>query len=54
VLLLGGGRQVGLVALVIGWLGPMTLLSALSLLRAMWIGPEQPAGLAVSRGCCAY
>jgi hypothetical protein len=32
--------QVGLVDLVIAWLGPMTLLSALSLLLAMWIGPN--------------
>jgi hypothetical protein len=32
--------QVGLVDLVIAWLGPMTLLSALSLVLAMWIGPN--------------
>jgi hypothetical protein len=30
---------VGLVDLVVAWLGPMTLLSALTLLLAMWIGP---------------
>jgi hypothetical protein len=32
--------EVGLVDLVVAWLGPMTLLSALSLLLAMWIGPN--------------
>jgi hypothetical protein len=32
--------QVGLVELVVAWLGPMTLLSALSLVLAMWIGPN--------------
>jgi hypothetical protein len=32
--------EVGLVDLVIAWLGPMTLLLALSLVLAMWIGPN--------------
>jgi hypothetical protein len=32
--------QVGLAELVIAWLGPMTLLSVLSLVLAMWIGPN--------------
>lgn len=32
--------RVGLVDLVTGWLGPMALLSALSLLLAMWVGPN--------------
>jgi hypothetical protein len=32
--------QLGLVELVAGWLGPMTLLSALCLLLAMWTGPN--------------
>jgi len=41
-----GASQVGLVDLVISWLGPMTLLSALSLLLAMWIGPNVSMALA--------
>jgi len=40
--------QVGLVELVIAWLGPMTLLSALSLVLAMWIGPN--VAIAVATG----
>ncbi len=40
--------QVGLVELVSGWLGPMTLLSALSLLLAMWIGPNLSMAVAAS------
>jgi hypothetical protein len=35
-----GGPHVGLVSLVTGWLGPMALMSALSLLLAMWVGPN--------------
>jgi hypothetical protein len=35
-----GGPHTGLVPLVAGWLGPMALLSALSLLLAMWVGPN--------------
>jgi len=34
-----GGTGEGLVDLVTAWLGPMTLLLALSLVLAMWIGP---------------
>jgi len=40
--------QVGLVDLITGWLGPMTLLSALSLLLAMWIGPNVSMAVAAS------
>jgi hypothetical protein len=36
----------GLVDLVIAWLGPMTLLLALSLVLAMWIGPNVSLGVA--------
>jgi Putative zinc-finger len=38
--------QVGLVDLVAGWLGPMTLLSALSLLLATSISPTAPMSVA--------
>jgi hypothetical protein len=41
-----GGPQTGLVSLVTGWLGPMALLSALSLLLAMWVGPNLAASAA--------
>jgi hypothetical protein len=40
--------QTGLVDLVTGWLGPMTLLSALSLLMAMWIGPNVSMAVAAT------
>jgi Putative zinc-finger len=40
--------EVGLVELVVAWLGPMTLLSALSLLLAMWIGPNVSMAVAAS------
>jgi hypothetical protein len=40
--------EVSLVDLVVAWLGPMALLSALSLLLAMWIGPELSTAVAVS------
>jgi Putative zinc-finger len=40
--------EVSLVELVVAWLGPMALLSALSLLLAMWIGPELSTAVAVS------
>jgi hypothetical protein len=40
--------QVGLVELVIAWLGPMTLLSALSLVLAMWTGPNVSIGVAAT------
>jgi len=40
--------QVGLVDLVTAWLGPMTLLLALSLLLAMWIGPNLATGVAAA------
>ena len=35
-----GGPHTGLLSLVTGWLGPMALLSALSLLLAMWVRPN--------------
>jgi hypothetical protein len=38
--------QVTLGGLVTGWLGPMTLLSALCLLLAMWTGPNLAMGVA--------
>jgi hypothetical protein len=40
--------QVGLVELVVAWLGPMTLLSALSLVLAMWIGPNVSIAVATA------
>jgi hypothetical protein len=40
--------EVSLVDLVVAWLGPMTLLSALSLLLAMWIGPNVSMAVAGS------
>jgi hypothetical protein len=40
--------QVGLVDLVVAWLGPMTLLSALSLVLAMWIGPNVSVAVATA------
>ena len=40
--------QVGLVDLVVAWLGPMTLLSALSLVLAMWIGPNVSMAVATA------
>jgi hypothetical protein len=40
--------QVGLVELVIAWLGPMTLLSALCLVLAMWIGPNVSIAVAAT------
>ena len=40
--------EVGLVDLVTAWLGPMTLLLALSLLLAMWIGPNVSMAVAAS------
>jgi Putative zinc-finger len=43
-----GAPQVGLVDLITSWLGPMTLLSALSLLLAMWIGPNVSMAVAAS------
>jgi hypothetical protein len=43
-----GAPEVGLVDLVTGWLGPMTLLSALSLLLAMWIGLNLSMAVAAS------
>jgi hypothetical protein len=43
-----GVPQAGLAGLVAGWLGPMTMLSALSLLLAMWTGPERAISAAAS------
>jgi hypothetical protein len=43
-----GGPHTGLVSLVTGWLGPMTLLSALCLLLAMWVGPNLAISVAGS------
>jgi len=40
--------QVGLFDLVVAWLGPMTLLSALSLVLAMWIGPNVSMAVATA------
>lgn len=40
--------EVGLVDLIIAWLGPMTLLLALSLVLAMWIGPNVSLGVAAA------
>jgi hypothetical protein len=40
--------EVGLVDVVVAWLGPMTLLSALCLLLAMWIGPNVALGVGAS------
>jgi putative zinc finger protein len=40
--------QVGLVDLVVAWLGPMVLLSALSLVLAMWIGPNVSMAVATA------
>ena len=40
--------EMGLVELVVAWLGPMTLLSALSLVLAMWIGPNASMAVAAS------
>jgi hypothetical protein len=40
--------DVGLVDLVIAWLGPMTLLLALSLVLAMWIGPNVSLAVAAA------
>jgi hypothetical protein len=40
--------EVGLVDVVVAWLGPMTLLSALSLLLAMWITPNVALGVGAS------
>ncbi|GAA4470470.1 zf-HC2 domain-containing protein [Phytohabitans houttuyneae] len=42
-----GGDAGGLFALVDAWLGPMALLSALSLVLAVWIGADAAAGVAV-------
>ncbi len=42
-----GGDPGGLFALVDAWLGPMALLSALSLVLAVWIGADAAAGVAV-------
>jgi hypothetical protein len=43
-----GVPGVGLAGLVAGWLGPMALLSALSLLLAMWVGPNVSMAVAAS------
>jgi Putative zinc-finger len=43
-----GPPRVGIVHVVAGWLLPMTLLSALCLLLAMWIGPNLALGLPAS------
>jgi hypothetical protein len=40
--------RVGLIEMVTAWLGPMTLLLALSLLLAMWIGPNLAIGVAAA------
>jgi hypothetical protein len=40
--------EVELAELVIAWLGPMTLLSALSLVLAMWTGPNVSIAVAVT------
>jgi hypothetical protein len=42
-----GGDPGGLFALVGAWLGPMALLSALSLMLAVWLGADIAAGVAV-------
>jgi hypothetical protein len=42
-----GGDPGGVFALVDAWLGPMALLSALSLVLAVWIGADVAAGVAV-------
>ena len=42
-----GGDPGGLFALVDAWLGPMALLSALSLVLAVWLGADAAAGVAV-------
>jgi hypothetical protein len=42
-----GGDPGGLFALVGAWLGPMALLSALSLVLAVWLGADVAAGVAV-------
>jgi Putative zinc-finger len=43
-----GTPRVGLADLVAGWLGPMALLSVLSLLLAMWVGPNVSMAVAAS------
>ncbi|BCB73738.1 hypothetical protein GCM10022251_14380 [Phytohabitans flavus] len=42
-----GGDPGGLFTLVDAWLGPMALLSALSLVLAVWLGADVAAGVAV-------
>ncbi|MGN9910328.1 hypothetical protein ACTMTJ_22500 [Phytohabitans sp. LJ34] len=42
-----GGDPGGVFALVDAWLGPMALLSALSLVLAVWLGADVAAGVAV-------
>jgi putative zinc finger protein len=47
-LMLAGSHSVGMVELVLAWLGPMALLSALSLFVAVWTGPEVAVGAALA------
>lgn len=42
-----GAEPARLDALIVAWLGPMALLSALSLLLAVWLGPDIAVGTAV-------
>jgi hypothetical protein len=43
-----GFQQAGLTEMVTAWLGPMAVLSALSLLLAMWTGPNLSLAVAAS------
>lgn len=43
-----GGSVAGIWALVVAWLGPMALLSALSLLLVVWFGPDVAIGAALT------
>jgi uncharacterized membrane protein YqaE (UPF0057 family) len=42
-----GDPSARLDALIVAWLGPMALLSALSLVLAVWLGPEVAVGAAL-------
>jgi len=51
VVVAAGADAPGLRALVVAWLGPMALLSALCLLLVVWVGPDVAIGVALALWC---
>jgi hypothetical protein len=49
-----GADAPGLRALVVAWLGPMALLSALCLVLVVWVGPDAAIGVAVGLWCLRF